>query len=58
MSEFHKWVKEVVRNACEEALIVEEFVPDPIFNEREGTKYTCMASVIILGFVTYIHVHV
>ena len=51
-------MKEVVRNACEEALIVEEFVPDPIFNEREGTKYTCMASVIILGFVTYIHVHV
>ena len=36
LSEFHKWVKDVVRNACEEALIVEEFVPDPIFTEREG----------------------
>ena len=40
LSEFHKWVKDVVRNACEEALIVEEFVPDPIFPEREGTLYT------------------
>ena len=37
LSEFHKWVKDVVRSACEEALIVEEFVPDPIFNENEGT---------------------
>lgn len=36
LSEFHKWVKDVVRSACEEALIVEDFVPDPIFDEREG----------------------
>lgn len=36
MSEFHKWVKEVVRNACEEALVDEGFVPDPVSTEREG----------------------
>lgn len=36
LSEFHKWVKDVVRNACEEALIVEGFVPDPVSTEREG----------------------
>ena len=45
LSEFHKWVKDVVRNACEEALIVEEFVPDPIFNESEGrTRTVCSTS--------------
>ena len=40
LSEFHKWVKDVVRSACEEALIVEEFVPDPIFSDNEGNIHT------------------
>ena len=36
LSEFHKWVKDVVRSACEEALVIEGFVPDPVSTEREG----------------------
>lgn len=40
LSEFHKWVKDVVRSACEEALIVEDFVPDPFFDEKEGISHT------------------
>lgn len=45
LSEFYRWVKDVVRSACEEALIMEEFVPDPIFNEREGT---CICTFILI----------
>ncbi len=30
LSEFHEWVRQVVRFACEEALRDENFVPDPI----------------------------
>lgn len=36
LSDFHKWVKEVLRRACEEALMVEGFVPDPVEEVREG----------------------
>ena len=36
LSDFQKWVKEVVRVACEDALQAEEFVPDPIDDHREG----------------------
>ncbi len=36
LSEFHAWVVEVIRHACEEALQAEEFVPDPIDIPREG----------------------
>lgn len=34
LSEFHGWVREVVRVACEEALHDENFVPDPIDKEE------------------------
>ena len=37
-------MKDVVRNACEEALIVEGFVPDPVSTEREG-----MPDVVIIA---------
>lgn len=36
LSEFHEWVREVVRSACEEALQDENFVPDLIDDDREG----------------------
>lgn len=36
LSEFHEWVREVVRSACEEALQDENFVPDPINDEEDG----------------------
>ena len=36
LSEFHTWVSGVIRNACEEALQAEDFVPDPIDDQREG----------------------
>ena len=36
---------DVVRNACEEALISEGFVPDPIVNEDEG-MHGLLASII------------
>lgn len=37
LSEFHEWVREIVRSACEEALQDENFVPDPI-DDREGVS--------------------
>ena len=54
LSEFHKWVKDVVRNACEEALIVEGFVPDPVSTEREGMPdvlITVLCSALGLKFI-------
>lgn len=36
LSEFHEWVRKVVRFACEKALEDENFVPDPIVKEGEG----------------------
>lgn len=39
LSEFHEWVREVVRSACEEALQDENFVPDPI-DDGEGITET------------------
>lgn len=36
LSEFHEWVKEAVRYACERALEDEGFVPDPISQDGEG----------------------
>ena len=47
LAEFHTWVRERVRVACEEALMAQEFVPDPIEEEREGTYIH-----------TYIHMHI
>ena len=47
LSEFHKWVKGVVRSACEEALIIEDFVPDPIVDEREGISNTPHCILIV-----------
>ncbi len=41
LSEFHLWVVGVIRHACEEALVAEDFVPDPIDHQREG-KYLCV----------------
>ena len=32
LSEFHEWVREIVRSACEEALHDENFEPDPSDN--------------------------
>ena len=37
LAEFHDWVKEVVRVACENALASERFVPDPVEEQRPGT---------------------
>lgn len=39
LSEFHEWVREIVRSACEEALHDENFEPDPSDN-IEGRHYT------------------
>ena len=36
LSEFHEWVREIVRSACETALQDENFVPDPIDTDDEG----------------------
>ena len=38
LSEFHEWVREVVRSACEEALHDENFVPDPI-DDGGGNRF-------------------
>ena len=37
LASFHNWVKTVVRQACESALMTEEFVPDPV---EDGTYVT------------------
>lgn len=39
LSEFHQWVREVVRYACEEGLRDEDFIPDPIEEEKEGNIF-------------------
>lgn len=39
LSEFHEWVREIVRSACEEALHDENFEPDPSDNIEEGSLY-------------------
>lgn len=36
LAEFHVWAKEVVRVACENALVSEGFVPDPVEEQRAG----------------------
>lgn len=38
LAEFHTWVRERVRQACEDALIDQGFVPDPIEEDREGKR--------------------
>ena len=45
LADFHKWVKEVLRRACEEALLVEGFVPDPIEEGREGKMNGCLLNI-------------
>ena len=42
LSDFHKWVKDVIRVACEEALKAENFVPDPVDIENE-----CMCGYLL-----------
>lgn len=37
LAEFHDWAKEAVRVACENALASEDFVPDPVEEQRPGT---------------------
>ena len=38
LAEFHRRIKEVVRVACESALLAEDFVPDPVGDpQRAGT---------------------
>jgi len=38
LAEFHDWVKEVVRVACEDALSNEGFVPDPVEEQRTSQE--------------------
>ena len=45
LSEFHEWVREVVRSACEEALQDENFIPDPVDSDRDGNNYVFLLVV-------------
>ena len=37
LAQFHAYIKDKVRTACEDALINEGFVPDPVDLDEEGT---------------------
>ena len=39
LSEFHHWVREVVRCSCEDALRDEDFVPDPVEEDADNGEY-------------------
>ena len=55
---------EVVRRACEEALRAENFIPDPVEEQREGSLYcfsikcgviskACMALILQINLLGY-----
>jgi len=46
LSEFHQWVKEVVRQACEEAICNEGFVPDHM--KLEGTGESTLVHIYVM----------
>lgn len=56
LSEFHDWVREVVRFACEEALRDESFEPDPIDKEGEGNLVSACSDLINESWVAWLHV--
>ena len=37
LAQFHAYIKDTVRTACEDALVEEGFVPDPLDSDEEGT---------------------
>ena len=57
LAEFHRRVKEIVRVACESALVAEDFVPDPLgdppragMGEWGGVGCVCVCVCVIPTF--------